>query len=282
MSAGVRRASEVADPAYGFCADAMVAREPWCPLDVVDCPGIVRDRIPRDWSKSVAVVAIDGNLIAELHDCGIADAASIEDVARIRARPSYIAAEAKLLAHVTHRFASSLDRLRPLGTSVASSHRMNTSWDSERRCYNGLHVDSWDRLPMAERHSARNRIAVNLGRGDRWFLFAGYTIQRLSQIVGNADPRQWSTTLVSVLRDYPSMPIFKLRIAPGEAYIAPTDNLVHDGTTVGNGYPDICLTALGDFHATSKANDQAPSTIDTANPGQSSERDAREAGPRSI
>ena len=38
-----------------------------------------------------------------------------------------------------------------------------------------------------------------------------------------------------IVRDYfqrfPNSSIFRLCVAPGEAYIAPTDNLIHDGST---------------------------------------------------
>ena len=43
-------------------------------------------------------------------------------------------------------------------------------------------------------------------------------------------------------------PIFRLRVAPGEAYIAPTDFIPHDSTTIDKGDVDISLTLLGHFH----------------------------------
>jgi hypothetical protein len=49
------------------------------------------------------------------------------------------------------------------------------------------------------------------------------------------------------MRSWPGYPVIRLRIDPGEAYILPTDNLVHDASTEGNVYPDITLTYLGRF-----------------------------------
>lgn len=40
---------------------------------------------------------------------------------------------------------------------------------------------------------------------------------------------------------YPDYPVIKLRIAPGEAYIAPTGQIIHDGTSMGKQYPDVTL-----------------------------------------
>jgi hypothetical protein len=46
----------------------------------------------------------------------------------------------------------------------------------------------------------------------------------------------------------PDYPVVQLRIEPGEAYIFPTDNLIHDASTNGKQFPDITLTFLGCFH----------------------------------
>ena len=47
---------------------------------------------------------------------------------------------------------------------------------------------------------------------------------------------------------YPDHAIHRIRLAPGEAYIAPTDNLVHDGYTVGKRGIDVSFNVLGDFY----------------------------------
>ncbi len=49
------------------------------------------------------------------------------------------------------------------------------------------------------------------------------------------------------MKRYPDYPVIKVRVAPGEAYIAPTENMIHDGSTVGKQYPDIHLTLFGYF-----------------------------------
>ena len=49
------------------------------------------------------------------------------------------------------------------------------------------------------------------------------------------------------MRSCPNYPVARLRIDPGEAYILPTDNLIHDASTEGTRCPDITLTFLGFF-----------------------------------
>ena len=47
------------------------------------------------------------------------------------------------------------------------------------------------------------------------------------------------------LQKYPEYPVIKLRVAPDEAYIAPTENIIHDGCTFGKKFFDVSLTIRG-------------------------------------
>jgi hypothetical protein len=49
------------------------------------------------------------------------------------------------------------------------------------------------------------------------------------------------------MKAYPAYPVTRLRLRSREAYIAPTDNFVHDGSSAGGRYPDIALHMLGYF-----------------------------------
>ena len=55
------------------------------------------------------------------------------------------------------------------------------------------------------------------------------------------------TLVLNFMRCFPDYPVIRLRIAPNEAYIAPTENIIHDGSTLGKMYFDICLTIRGKF-----------------------------------
>jgi hypothetical protein len=46
---------------------------------------------------------------------------------------------------------------------------------------------------------------------------------------------------------FPGYPIVRVRIGPGEAYIAPTDNVIHDASTIGSEGLSITLTLRGWF-----------------------------------
>ncbi|MCG9891963.1 MAG: radical SAM protein [Thermosynechococcaceae cyanobacterium MS004] len=128
----------------------------------------------------------------------------------------------------------------------------NQEQQRAKMTYLGLHLDSWD---QSANLPPQRRFCLNLGKEDRHFLFINLPWPALLNAVGVTSDRQvsaMSRTLFSghaFMKRYPEYPVVKLRIAPGEAYIAPTGHLIHDGTSEDKQYPDVTLHVLGAFGA---------------------------------
>ncbi len=104
----------------------------------------------------------------------------------------------------------------------------------------GLHLDSWDRLSFDRRHESTNRVSVNIGTTDRFLLFIPCTLRLLRQRLVSSglwwDEKLAIDQLVTrFLSAFPDEPVYRLRVRPCEAYIAPTENMIHDGSTAGSG-----------------------------------------------
>ena len=52
----------------------------------------------------------------------------------------------------------------------------------------GLHVDSWDGLPLRHRHRSRNRLCINLGREPRYPLFINLPLMDMFRTLALRDP----------------------------------------------------------------------------------------------
>ncbi|SDF56268.1 tryptophan halogenase family protein [Sulfitobacter delicatus] len=115
----------------------------------------------------------------------------------------------------------------------------------------GLHVDSWSRTMLGERQSVPNRLCINIGSKPRYLLLAPITIDEMALETGLAEKELQRMNPTDVgrlyLRQRPQAPILRIRIEPGEAYIAPTENVVHDGASTGA--TDVSLTFLGRFRS---------------------------------
>ena len=144
-----------------------------------------------------------------------------------------------------------------LGINIANPDMITSTIDQriskECEIYTGMHLDSWDKLPLKHRNKSRNRLCINLGREDRFFLFINLTLMDIFRALGLSETKDIHKYYRGLnlpqefMSKNPTYPVLKLRISPGEAYIAPTDNMIHDATNKGTMYPDITLTFLGYF-----------------------------------
>ena len=97
----------------------------------------------------------------------------------------------------------------------------------------GLHIDSWEDNELDIRETAMNRVSVNLGPGERYFLFGPLTLRGMHEFLLKQNSKILN---VNSIRDqfyqlHTAWPTFAVRIRVGEAYLAPTENIVHDGST---------------------------------------------------
>jgi len=107
----------------------------------------------------------------------------------------------------------------------------------------GLHVDTFEAY-NEDRSSAGNRLSINIGRSPRYFLFVPYDFRALTR-AGNLS--QATSVVHRFFESQSAVPVVRLRIHPGEAYIAPTESLIHDASSGDCSERDLHVTALGCF-----------------------------------
>jgi hypothetical protein len=140
-----------------------------------------------------------------------------------------------------------------LGYGHTPAGFLTVTFDAQAGRFIGLHIDDLDAMPLARREDSTTRLCVNLGDGARYLLFVNLGVARMAQMLAQAAggddfTRLRSTPLIhAFLRRFPAYPIVRLAILPGEAYIAPTENMIHDGSTAGMAHDDLQVTLRGLF-----------------------------------
>lgn len=137
--------------------------------------------------------------------------------------------------------------------SQGGGKSLSTTIDRSDGLRIGLHIDRWERRPLGTLASARNRVCLNLGPGSRYLVFVATDIQEIAKQY-NLTSEDFFTTrhAQTYLREHPAVPLFRLRIEPGEAYIAPTESLIHDGQA-SNGTGQWACTIFGRFENSQQA-----------------------------
>lgn len=109
-----------------------------------------------------------------------------------------------------------------------------TTIDGSTGRHIGIHLDNFDRLPLSRRADSRRRLGLNLGSGVRYLLLGGIDILEICGSAGISSPRHCPHT--DDIRGYVAaghaFPVLRLRLDPGDAYIAPTELIPHDGSTL--------------------------------------------------
>jgi hypothetical protein len=117
----------------------------------------------------------------------------------------------------------------------------------------GLHIDQWERRPLGSVRSARNRLCLNLGPQSRYFVFLAIDVFETAASCGIAPDSRFTTREAQAyLRRHPMTVVYRLRIEPGEAYIASTECLIHDGQA-SSPAGEWVYTVFGHFEATREA-----------------------------
>jgi hypothetical protein len=108
----------------------------------------------------------------------------------------------------------------------------------------GLHLDSWEDAKIGRRRFARNRISINMGKAARRLLFMTTSVDFLFSAFGLlTSPNEYPVDQIWKATSGQDRRIYSLEIRPGEAYIAPTECLLHDASTKLSSAEDVTAVA---------------------------------------
>lgn len=135
-----------------------------------------------------------------------------------------------------------------LGQALAGPDMATTTDNHQGGRLLGLHLDNWDKLPCARRHTARRRLCLNLGPGTRYLVVGAVDAQTVCRTVhpGERGERHPHTDdYRAYVRQGRPIPLTRIRLDPGDGYLAPTEYLLHDGSTAGQEHPSAAAFWLG-------------------------------------
>jgi hypothetical protein len=120
--------------------------------------------------------------------------------------------------------------------------------------YNGLHLDSSKQYNfLSERETASNRICFNMGKYPRHLCFINLDLKRIFNYSNDANNFSSLTGadysfIWKFLKENCQYPVIRVKVEPFEAYIAPTENIIHDGDSEGILTFDIVFTLWSKYY----------------------------------
>lgn len=120
----------------------------------------------------------------------------------------------------------------------------STAFPFSTKRYIGLHIDYHAGESIFQRNNSSNRISINIGKEDRYICFVNLAVDDLIKIVQPSSSYSNDCLSLHFFQNFSNYPVIKVKIQPGEAYIAPTQNIIHDG--IGSiSQNDLHITVTG-------------------------------------
>ncbi len=238
LSSGTEQASVSTDcGSIPYCNDAIVPRLPWRSLTSMEQQILFSTKLENLESLYVSILNIPQNILDYLKKLNkLEDRRFLKDILQTERVKKGVALIHEYIQ--TFRIQSAELSEYRIGWNAPNQMTVTVGSDS---CRVGLHIDN-------QRGSSLHRISINLGSEPRYFLFINLSIDQLYRLVLETDGKAVSKTsgssriCMTFMQLFPNYPVVKLRVNPGEAYIAPTEHITHDGCTEGTESLDVFFT----------------------------------------
>lgn len=229
----------------GFKPRSWVPRQGWraptaAEVAEFSCP-------PASQSSVVTIVRPPADAIAPLMDAG---RQAISNRKQMPSGPGPLAGPEfdKALAKLTELYGRGAAPPQQLGICINPPGLLTVTQDLTDGRRIGLHVDSWSGAQPELRQHVENRLCVNIGTEPRYLIIMPLTLRqvvtrlRAARVPVEAPPPE---IVHRFWLQFPEQPLVAVRIDPGEAYIAPTEDVIHDGTSMWMTGWDASFTLLG-------------------------------------
>lgn len=231
---------------------SFIPNTPWSTLNKDEISKLISlNSNNLDYKSNISIIKIPNNIILFLEELKLSNIDSYDSLNKIMHENSEKYFDAFFaLDKYFHQYLINDKHLHKLGIHIGLPQLESATISNNK--YVGLHIDSWDNLPIAQIDNCTNRISINLGKEDRFLLFVNLTVRQIYEVIKSKSDKTFEEYDVNTLaEDFLALnsqyPVIKLKLKPYEAYIAPTENLIHDGCTIGKLSMDITLTTRGYF-----------------------------------
>lgn len=148
-----------------------------------------------------------------------------------------------------HRFQPFGDRhpAKFRGYTECAAGQRTTTTDTRTMRRLGIHLDNFDRMPLERRHESRRRIGINLGPGPRFVVLTTQDINGLANITPVIERNPHTDQIRRYVAQGGQLTCIRIRLDPGEGYLAPTEVIPHDGSTAGISSPSTIAFWLGEW-----------------------------------
>ncbi|MCJ7934898.1 MAG: hypothetical protein MUW56_15070 [Chryseobacterium sp.] len=232
-----------------YLSNAFLPKNSWRQLTDKEYRIVMTDTSGTPFSKSVSVGKIPEKITHLIKQLKLSECESLFDV-----DPKFKENE-ELITQINEELdtflkeKSSVQDFKFHRIAKAQPNRETTTFhliNREHVRYTGLHIDESRRFTPYTAYKSNNRISINVSEESRYLYYINLTLRQIYHLYKGKKVTT-ENIVENFMRDFPDYPVIRLEVKPYEYYIAPTDNFIHDGSTLGNKGFDITIVYVGIF-----------------------------------
>lgn len=232
-----------------FYYNGYVPLKPWSNLSKEDSEKIIAALPPQNYLNSIGIGKLPDEIYHLAGKLNI-DANNLKDYVKQNINNPYYKRFEELILNYLEPLYIKRDGLETPIIYCGKKGLPTSTFDYDLNEFPGLHYDSWDKKDWNDRSETRNRICINLGIEERYFLFVNLELKTVTEKLKALEEFDYNSKKgpnTAFLKNHPNYPVIRVRLEPGEYYIAPTEVMIHDATTEDKTYGDVTATFLGYF-----------------------------------
>lgn len=227
-------------------------REDWRKITDEELDSLIESKMQNDLFH---ILKIPIEIIKSFEEIGFKNAKNQDEISKITNKLSYIKFT-NLIKQFSDELTDNNNRTIIHNPVITDGNLRSTSFNNRTMTYMGLHIDTFDSSRVEKRDLLRNRICINFSEESRNLIMINLNSQQILNKLKNVLFEQnikiyYIDELYQLFfNHFPNYPVMKIEVKPNEAYFAPTEDVIHDGNTLGNKKKDLRLTLRGFFNNT--------------------------------
>ena len=247
INSGVQRSCEVSN--LNYLKNSFIPKKDWRPITDSEFKKLVTNNFSNPFHKTIAIGNIPKDIVSTIHKLELSNCKSLFDI------DSTLRSKEKSITELNNKLEiflgtkSSIPKFRFHRITKGQPNHETTTFhfiNTEFVRYTGLHIDESRIFTPYSAYKSDNRISINISEESRYLFYVNLSLRQISNLIKNTEITA-SNIVEKFFEQNPNYPIIRLEIKPYQYYIAPTDNFIHDGSTLGNKKHDITIVYTGIF-----------------------------------
>lgn len=247
INSGVKSSKFIKELKY--LANSYIPKNDWRHLTQTEFDKIITNDTNSPFHRTIAIGNIPEDIIIAIKQLQLSKCESLFDIDSHLKKNEGLVIEINEMLEKYLIEKSSIPRFRFHRITKGQPNRETTTFhfiNKEFVRYTGLHIDESKIFTPYTAYKSDNRISINISEESRYLYFVNLTLIQIDKMMSNSKTTT-SNIVENFFERYHDYPIIRLEIKPFQYYIAPTDNFIHDGSTLGNKQIDLTIVYTGIF-----------------------------------